>query len=102
MSIEYSISFQKKLSVDLVRHILNEISKYPGWSVVKSSDSHLQMRSLAKEQRTDWPEDIEIKIDQGSFYLAFHSATRQERNELISFIHNLLKSYDIDSELEEL
>lgn len=100
MSIEYSSSTVPDATTrTFLRQSLGNTSEY----VVLPSESELviPLRFANKPRRDEWEADVELRFDDG-FGVAFHSATRDERDGLLALLDSWMLARGHQCSFEEV
>jgi hypothetical protein len=100
MSIEYMGTPLPSLNKRALGEVMSSISRY-GWGrVVRQTDSELGLAGVNSDPNSMETTSIRLSVD--NIYIAFHAATRSQRDQLLAFIRNCLLELGIQCDLEEL
>ena len=99
MSIEYTCSV---VPDDTARASLRELLAQEDRYVVvpTSGDGVISLRFADRPERAKWPADIELHLGDG-FGVAFHSATREERETLLGLLTEWMRGLGYTASFEE-
>jgi len=98
MSLEYFVAVTP--TQQCVAEMVSELGRSDAYEVLDTS-GRIALRFKAHPARSEWPEDVEIKVDDGVL-VVFHSAHRAERERLLSSLQAVLKSCGYSEDFEEL
>ena len=102
MSIEFSATTEMELSDDSVVRIKRYIQDHSNYQVVRDNPLEFGISPISKERAVDTLETITLAVLTKQVYVAFHAATKQERESFISCVVDALAQEGIVSKFEEL
>jgi hypothetical protein len=91
MSLEYSATLPSGCSDEQIEAIVSAMSNGTNWVREGGSASRqYDYRFANRPRRRQWPEDFSLLFGDGTIALQFHSATRQERNDVVGALREAL------------
>lgn len=102
MSIEFAAAAEMKLVDESVVRIKRYIQDHSNYRVVRDSPLEFGVAPIASEGTARILETITLSMRPTQVYVAFHAATRPERESFIHCVVNALAQAGIVCEFEEL
>lgn len=91
MSIEYFA--RMKVDSAVTEGLARQVQADTRFRILDSADPRRLLLQLTRNPpRSEWPEDIEIQFQPDGIYVAFHSATRDDRADVVEFLESTLDS----------
>jgi len=100
MSIEFKSTLASSSGPLDIGEILDRLSQLNEFRCVRRNESELGLVNSARNQSK--PETITVSLTNETAYVAFHSATGQERDFILTTLQELLLASGIESTFEEL
>jgi len=102
MSIEFAGTPQPPLTQTTAESVLAHLLGTFPCTLVRESENGYGLQFRGPDQRVEWPEDLALSLDANQVYVAFHSATKGERESFLVAIQDALHAHGIVCSLEEL
>lgn len=101
MSIEFRSRLDAPLSAEMVELIRDDLIRRSGYSLVRDAAKEIGLNS-GSHNMVSATEDVTLLFDPNEFYVAFHVASREQRNAFLLCCSDVFKQNDLRCNLEEI
>jgi hypothetical protein len=99
-----SIEFETEISGagDVLSAIVDALKEDPEVETLSSTEAGvITLRLRTNPPREKWPEDVALTVEPKHLYVAFHSATRQQREHLVTLLEQAISRAGCSGKLVE-
>ena len=102
MGYKYEAHIREANCERLIEKLQSLLISHPNYEVLKGHEDGLTLRMRHVPLDTEWPEDITFHCNQQRFYVLFHGASGQDREDFLSFIGSVLNAHGVECNFEEI